>query len=55
MLLLSFFKQAYHANPGADMQRVGTSSYISINLILKTSASSNVSLGHISYDTCLDF
>ena len=42
-----FFKQACHANPGADKQLAGSSSYISIHLFLKflnTSASNNVSL-----------
>ena len=42
-----FFKQACHANPGADKKRAGSSLYISIHLFLKysnKSASSNVSL-----------
>ena len=43
-----FFKQAFHANPGADKKRAGSSSYISMHLFLKfsnTSASNNVALG----------
>ena len=42
-----FFKQACHANSGADQKCAGSGSYISIHLILKfsnTPASNNVSL-----------
>ena len=42
-----FFKQAYHANPGADTKNIGSSSYFSRHIFLKfsyTSASNNVSL-----------
>ena len=41
------FKQACHANPGADTKYTGSSSYISLHIALKfsiTSASNNVSL-----------
>ena len=44
---LVFFKQACHANLGADKKWAGSSSYISIDLFLKfsnISASNNVSL-----------
>ena len=42
-----FFKQACHANPGADKKDTGSSSYLSLHLPLKfskTSASNNLSL-----------
>ena len=42
-----FFKQACHANSGANKKWAGSSSYISIHLFLKvskTSASNNVSV-----------
>ena len=42
-----FFKQACHANPGADTKYTGSSSYISRHIFLKfsyISASNNVSV-----------
>ena len=63
-----FFKQACHANPGADKRWAGSSSYISVHLFLKfsnTSASNNASRSHDnqyllqevlrSHDNHLDF
>ena len=42
-----YFKHAFHANPGADKKRAGSSWYIKIHLLRKpsnASASSNVLL-----------
>ena len=47
ILIYVFFKQACHANPGADKKWTGSSCYISIHLFVKlsnTSASNDVSL-----------
>ena len=44
---LVFFKAAYHANPGAEKNFAGSSSYIPIHIFLKfsnTSVNNNVSL-----------
>ena len=45
--ILVFFKAAYHANPGAETNFAGSSSYILIHIFLKfskTSANNNVLL-----------
>ena len=53
-----FFKQACHANIGADKKWAGSSSYISRHLFLKfskTSASNNHHFQHTDHDIHVGF